>query len=121
MAVGLLPAQGMSLKTRLLVLIVLLVTVIVTLLSAVHLSSLVKNWSTGVLERAELVAQQMMSLVVQRIAEKEAAAKPAPATFEDQKLLWMRIVSEDKQLEKLMVDTVSHAKMIVEVSVAGQS
>lgn len=110
----------MSLKTRLLVLIVLLVIVIVTLLSALQLTSLVKNWSTGVLERAELVAQQMMSLVVQRIQEKAATANPPPATFEDQKLLWMRIVSEDKQLQTLILDTVSHAKMIVEVSVAGE-
>ena len=76
MAVRLLPAEGMSLKARLLVLIVLLVTVIVTLLSAVHLSSLVKNWSAGVLERAELVAQQMISLVVQRIREKAVTTAP---------------------------------------------
>ncbi|MBI4906156.1 MAG: hypothetical protein HY820_21155 [Acidobacteria bacterium] len=111
----------MSLKTRLLVLIVLLVIVVVTLLSALQLTSLVKNWSTGVLERSELVAQQMMSLVKQRIREKAATTVPVPATFEDQKLLWMRIVAEDKQLQTLILDTVSHAKTIVEVSVAGES
>ncbi|MBI3209146.1 MAG: hypothetical protein HYZ37_09640 [Candidatus Solibacter usitatus] len=111
----------MSITTRLMILMVLLVTVIVTLLSAIHLESLVNEWTKGVMERSELVAQQMKSLVVQRIQERADKAIPAPPTLVDMKLLWMRIVTEDPQLESLIRDTVTHAKMIVEVSLAGEA
>jgi signal transduction histidine kinase len=111
----------MSLKARLLVLIVLLVTVIVTVLSAVQLNSLVQNWSNAVDERAEMVAQQVKTLVVTRIQERAAGVQPPPLTLDDTKLLWMKIVSEDQQLEQLIRDTMSHAKMIVEIVVAGEA
>lgn len=111
----------MSLKTRLLVLIVLLVTVIVTVLSALHLNSLVQNWSTGVMERAELAAQQVKSLVLQRIQEQTVTVSPPPATLEESKRLWTRIVAEDSQLALLIQNTMIHAKMIVEIAVAGEN
>lgn len=110
----------MSLKTRLLVLIVLLVTVIVTILSAMHLFSLVESWSTGVKDKADLVAQQVKSLVLARITERSAKVNPPPVTNEDSKELWRKIVTEDKQLEQLIQSTVSNAKMIVEIVVAGE-
>lgn len=110
----------MSLKTRLLVLIVLLVTVIVTTLSAIHLNSLVEAWSSGVMERSELVAQQVKSLVLARIQEKAANADPPPRTLEDSKKLWTKIVSEDQELLQLIQSTISNAKMIVEIVVASE-
>lgn len=111
----------MSLKARLLVLIVLLVTAIVTVLSALHLNSLVQTWSTGVMERSQMVAQQVKSLVLARIQEKTEFASPPPRTLEETKNLWMKIVSEDRQLAGLILDTMSHARMIVEILVAGET
>lgn len=108
----------MSLRTRLLVLIVLLVTVIVTALSAFHLNTLVQNWSSGVMERAELVAQQVKWLVQQHIMTEWAKVTPPPSTTEEEKKFYRRIVSEDKQLEELIQKTVSYAGMIVEIVVA---
>ena len=66
----------MSLKARLLLLIVLLVTVIVTILSAMHLNTVVENWTNGVMERSELVAQQVKSLVLARVQESSATVDP---------------------------------------------
>ncbi len=111
----------MSLKTRLLVLVVLLVTVIVTVLSALQLNNLVQNWSNGVKERADMVAGQVKSLVRSRINEKAAVVVPPPRTLDETKLLWMKIISQDEQLEQLIGDTMSHAQMIVEIVVAGES
>lgn len=110
----------MSLKTRLLVLVVLLVTIIVTVLSAVHLNSLVTNWTAGVAERAEMVTQQVMSLVVQRVKEKSDDVNPPPATLAETVQLWKQIVSQDKQLSEMIRTTMLAAKTIVEVAVADE-
>lgn len=110
----------MSLKTRLLVLIVLLVTVIVTILSAVHLNTVVENWSSGVMERSELVAQQVKSLVLARVMESSAVVDPPPATLEESKQLWTRIVSGDPFLQQLIQNSMSNSKMIVEIDVASE-
>jgi PAS domain S-box-containing protein len=110
----------MSLKTRLLVLIVLLVTVIVTSLSALHLSSLVENWSNGVLDRSELVAQQIKSLIFARVESPSASQGQNLRTFDDRKALWTRIVSEDQELQQLVESTVSNGKMTLEIAVTDE-
>jgi len=110
----------MSLKTRLLVLIVLLVTVIVTSLSALHLKTLVENWSMGVLDRSELVAQQIKSLIFARVEERTAATSATLRTFDDRKALWTKIVSEDRELQKLVESTVSNGRMILEIAVTDE-
>ncbi|MBL8175101.1 MAG: hypothetical protein JNK48_10550 [Bryobacterales bacterium] len=110
----------MSLKARLLLLIVLLVTVVVTILSAMHLNTVVENWTNGVMERSELVAQQVKSLVLARVQESSATVDPPPATLEESKILWTRIVSEDKLLQQLIQSSMSNSKMIVEIVVASE-
>jgi signal transduction histidine kinase len=110
----------MSLKARLLLLIVLLVTVVVTILSAMHLNTVVENWTNGVMERSELVAQQVKSLVLARVQESSAAVDPPPATLEESKQLWTRIVSEDTLLQQLIQSSMKNSKMIVEIVVASE-
>ncbi len=110
----------MSLKTRLLVLMVLLVTVIVTILSALQLNSLVQNWTASVIERSELVAQQVKSLVLTRVEEQSAQVAPPPGDLFASKQLWTRIVAQDKHLEQLIQSTMIHARMIVEIVVADE-
>ncbi|MFN7933188.1 MAG: ATP-binding protein [Bryobacteraceae bacterium] len=110
----------MSLKARLLLLIVLLVTVIVTILSAMHLNTVVENWTNGVMERSELVAQQVKSLVLARVQESSATVDPPPTTLEESKQLWTRIVAEDKLLQQLIQSSMSNSKMIVEIVVASE-
>jgi methyl-accepting chemotaxis protein len=110
----------MSLKTRLLVLIVLLVTVIVTSLSALHLNTLVENWSNGVLDRSELVAQQIKSLIFARVESPSASQGQNLRTFDDRKALWTRIVSEDPELQQLVESTVSNGRMTLEIVVTDE-
>jgi hypothetical protein len=110
----------MSIKTRLLVLMILLVTVIVTILSALHLNSLVQNWTVSVMQRSELVAQQVKSLVLTRIGEQSEQVSPPPADLYASKELWTRIVAQDKHLEQLIQNTMVHAQMIVEIVVADE-
>lgn len=108
----------MSLRTRILLLIVLLVTVIVTALFAFHLSSLVQSWSSGAMERAELVAQQVRSLVQQRIVAESAKVNPPPISLDETKKVYRQIVAQDKELADLIQKTVAYARMIVEIAVA---
>lgn len=108
----------MSLRTRLLLLIVLLVTVIVTALFAFHLSSLVQIWSSGAMERAELVAQQVRSMVQQRIVAESAKVTPPPISIEETKRVYRQIVARDTELADLIQKTIAYARMIVEIAVA---
>ncbi len=110
----------MSLKTRLLVLIVLLVTVIITVLSAVHLNSLVKNWTDGMTERSELAMQQVIYLVIERIQERLSDTYPVPETIEENKKVWINIVSTDRQLVEIIRKTILATKTIVELSIADE-
>jgi hypothetical protein len=110
----------MSLKARLMTLIVLLVTIIVTVLSAVHLNSLVRNWTDSVKERSDMVAQQVKRLLQARIQEKSAEIYPPPSNLEEIKKAWTQIVAEDRQLIDIIRDTMLAAKTIIEVSVADE-
>lgn len=110
----------MSLKTRLLILVVLLVTLIVTVLSAVHLNSLVRNWTDSVGERSEIVIRQVMSMVQQRIIEKSNDVYPAPTTLEENKKLWTQILAQDRPLIEIIRSTMLAAKTIIEVSIADE-
>ncbi|MCS7026567.1 MAG: ATP-binding protein [Bryobacteraceae bacterium] len=108
----------MSLRTRLLLLIVLLVTLIVTSLSAFHLNSMVQIWSSGAMERAELVAQQVRSLVQQRVLGESLKIHPPPISVEETKKVYHQIVTQDKELSDLIQKTVAYARMIVEIVIA---
>src|SRR2546422_697522 len=57
----------MSLRLRLILLIVALVTVVVLVLSGLYLNSLVDSLSAGALERSELASQQVNAFITDHI------------------------------------------------------
>jgi signal transduction histidine kinase len=69
----------MSLRLRLILLIVALVTVVVVVLSGLYLNSLVDSISAGALERSELASQQVNAFITDHI-NRHALEHPNPAS-----------------------------------------
>ena len=69
----------MSLRLRLILLIVALVTVVVMVLSGLYVNSLVDSISAGALERSELASQQVNAFITDHI-NRRALERPAPPT-----------------------------------------
>lgn len=111
----------MSLKLRLLMLIVALMTVVVVTLSTLHLNSVVEAWSDGVLERAEQAGQQVKTALLERIEYRSAEQDIPPMTLEESKRLWSDIVAEDRAVPTMLLRTMAYGRAIVEINVAGEA
>jgi len=110
-----------SLKLRLLVLIVALMTAVVSTLSLLHLNGVVEAWSDGVQERAELAGQQVKTVLLERIADRSSQQEIPPTTLDESKRLWSDIVAEDRAVSNMLLRTMAHGRAIVEINVAGES
>ena len=71
----------MSLRGRLVLLIVALVTLVAISISALHLDTLVNSLSAGALERSELASQQVRTFVTDLVNQHSAEYEP-PANLE---------------------------------------
>lgn len=108
----------MSFRTRLALFIAALVTLVATALSALLLNSLVNNWSSDTLERAELAAQQVKAFLVDRLMHR---AQEQNATDLDAiKTLWANVVAEDPEISAMLERTIAYSRVIVEIGVAGE-
>jgi signal transduction histidine kinase len=110
----------MSLRIRLVIVIVALVTLLAAALSFLHLDALLNSLSTDALQRSELVSQQVQSFVTDHI-NRHSAEYPAPASLNETVDLWNRILraDEDIPITLQMLGLVSQA--IVEINVAGSA
>ena len=68
----------MSLRIRLILLIVLVVTVVSFALSALYLDSLVNSLSTAAIERSSQASQQVNAFVLDRLNRDSPAVQPQP-------------------------------------------
>jgi hypothetical protein len=113
----------MSLRLRLILLIVALVTVVVLVLSGLYLNSLVDSLSAGALERSVLASQQVNAFITDRInrrslehppaATDPAAAGPEAPAMERTKSLWREIVSTDQDISAFLVRTMALSPALV--------
>ena len=121
----------MSLRLRLILLIVALVTVVVLVLSGVFLDSLVESLSAGALERSDLASQQVNAFISDHInrhasehpvtAADPVAARPETTELERTKALWREIVSTDQDISAFLVRTMALSpEYLVEINVAGE-
>lgn len=107
----------MSLKARIIVLIVALVTVVVTSLSALHLSSLLDVWSSDALANSVRAAQQVQAFLSDRINTVEL---PAAASLDEIKRIWSHTVADQPDISVMLEKTMAYSRMIVEIEVAGE-
>jgi signal transduction histidine kinase len=110
----------MSLRVRLVLLIVALVTLVALALSVLHLNSLVNTLSAGALERSELASQQVNTFVIDHI-NQHAREYTAPADLEETKAVWNQIVASDGDISTMLEKTMALSPALLEINVAGQT
>src|SRR6202790_4449267 len=109
----------MSLRVRLILLTVALVTVVVLILSGLYLNSLVDSLSATALDRAQLASQQVNAFINDRI-NRHALDQPAPADLEATKTMWREIVANDPDVATTLFRTMALSAALLEINVGGQ-
>jgi PAS domain S-box-containing protein len=106
----------MSLKSRLLALLVTTLLLIALTISAVDLDGLVSTFVDTVRERTDFTAQQVKTILLQRLNE---AAESRQFTKVDQaKIFWIETLSTDSEIPALLQRTMAPSKVVVEISIA---
>lgn len=109
----------MSLRLRLILLTVALVTVVVTILSGLYLTSLVNSLSASALDRAQLVSQQVNAYINDRI-NRISPVEPAPADLTETETQWRNIVANDPDISTMLFRTMALSAALLEINVSGQ-
>jgi signal transduction histidine kinase len=109
----------MSLRVRLVLVIVALVTAVAAALSILHLDSLANALSADALQRSVIASQQVQSFVTEHI-RLHWDEYDAPSDFAATVQLWDQIVITDPDIADTLVKTMALTPGIVEINVAGQ-
>lgn len=109
----------MSLRLRLILLTVALVTVVVTILSGLYLTSLVNSLSATALDRAQLASQQVNAYINDRI-NRISPVEPAPTGLAETETQWRDIVANDPDIATMLFRTMALSAALLEINVAGQ-
>jgi signal transduction histidine kinase len=110
----------MSLRVRLVILVVALVTLVAVAYSALYLDSLVNSLSADALERSELASQQVNAFIIDRI-NLHSELYETPANLEETKALWNMIVASERDISAMLEKTMALSPTIVEINIAGQT
>lgn len=109
---------NMSLRVRLVLLIVTLVAFVALALSAVHLANLVNQLSGDALERSRLAADQVKAFVTDHITQ-QAPKYEAPPDLNGIKTQWSEIVSNDPELPGMLLKMLKLSVAIKDINIAG--
>ncbi len=108
----------MSLRVRLVILIVLVVTLVSAALSTLYLDRLVNSLSADAYERSVLASQQVNAFIIDRInsAGANGATPPLPDT-ERAEAVWTATVASDKDIAAMLERTMALSPALVEINV----
>lgn len=112
------PAGRMSLRFRLVFLIVALVTLVAMALSALHLDTLINTLSDDALDRSQRASQEVSSFLIDYLNQH---ASPTPDGTEGAKQEWYSIVSTDPEITSRLVKTMAVWPSLAEINVADPS
>ena len=110
----------MSLRVRLVLLILVVVALAAVLLSAVELETLVDLLTSDAIGYSRLTGQQVSVALLDHIA-LYSESNPTPRSVEETKALWNQIVSDDAQLRQLLVKMMASSSSLLEINVAGEN
>jgi len=110
----------MSLRVRLVLLILVVVALAAVALSAVELETLVDLLTTDAIQYSNLTGQQVSALLQDHV-ERYSEAYPTPQSIEEIKALWNQIVADDAQLRRLLVKMMASSSSLLEINVAGEN
>lgn len=111
----------MSLKTRLRIAIVTLVTMLVLMQCVISLRIAAEANFGDALERAQSIASQVRNLVMVRVNEQIADIKPQPSGINAIKRMFERIVQEDTALTELLEKTMASSNAVMEIVVCDEN
>ena len=109
----------MSLRVRLVLLILVVVALAAVALSAVELETLVNLLTSDAIAYSRLTGQQVSALLLDHI-ELYSESNPTPRSIEETKALWNQIVADDTQLHQLLVKMASSGSLL-DINVAGET
>ena len=108
----------MSLRIRLVMLIVALVALVAISLSIVYLGNLVNLLANDALDRSHLAAEQVSTYVTDHITTHSQDYDP-PADLDGIKLLWVKIVSTDRDIPATLVRMYKLFPAVEDINIAG--
>ncbi|HSP66388.1 MAG TPA: ATP-binding protein [Bryobacteraceae bacterium] len=109
----------MSLRVRLVLLILLVVALAAVALSAVHLETLVNLLTSDAIERSNLTGDQVSALLRDHI-ERDSGNYPAPQDLAEIKALWNGIVANDSGFHRLLTQMMASSGSLLEINIAGE-
>ncbi len=107
----------MSLKSRLRISIVTLVTLLVIAQSVVSLRFAAEDKFSDALDRSQAIAEQVRHLVLQRVNEQARSVEQPPSSMDEMRLLWQNLVEDDVALPDLLIKTAANASAVIEIMV----
>ena len=111
----------MSLRTRLRIWIVTLVTIVVVAISAMYFYDFTTIAFESANRRAELVADQVRDYVLERVNQQSAARGTPSTTLAESKALWTNIVQTDPNIRAMLLKTMTNADTVVDIHITGEN
>ena len=109
----------MSLRLRLILVTLGLVTLVAVALSALYLDSLVDSLATEAIDRSDFAAQQVNTFLADHI-NQHSTAYESPKTIIETKALWTQIASSDPHIPSSLEKLMAASPSILEINVAGR-
>ena len=109
----------MSLRVRLVLLILVVVALTTVILSAAELRTLVDLLTSDAIDYSLLTGQQVSALLLDHI-NFYSESNSVPLSVEETKAQWNQIVSEDAQMHQLLVKMASSGALI-DINIAGET
>jgi signal transduction histidine kinase len=110
----------MSLRVRLVLLILVVVALTAVVLSVVELETLVDQLTLDSIDYSRLMGQQVSALLQDHV-ERYSENYPTPQGIEEIKALWSEIVSDDAQLRRMLVNMMASSSSLLEINIAGEN
>ncbi len=110
----------MSLKTRLRIWVVALVTIVVVGLSALYLYDLTASTFDAVDKRTDLVSNEVKAYVLERIERGTQRREARPLSLRDSKKAWTEIVRTDPRIPAMLERSVAGTDVVVDIHITGE-
>jgi signal transduction histidine kinase len=109
----------MSLRLRLILLIVALVALVAVALSALHLDTLLRSLSEDAAKQSELASQQVSSFLSDHV-NQHYKDRATPSTMEQTRAVWRDIVATDPDIATMLEKMMALSHSLVEINVSDQ-